>query len=255
MADRRVTDLLRLLAHRGALLRSIAEGIHDRRELVAELDVSRSTVNRGIRDLEEAGLLTERSDGFELTRYGQLALDVYRTGDQLATVEPLVERLPPDVPLATIRNAEVVCAEPPLPQRPVDDIRSLIDDADEAVALAPAVLPSLVESTVDLVQQNELEASVVVDETVLEGLWSERPSAVRAGLETDGYSLLKTEREVTFGLLVVDDRVASIGVHDDTGRLLGLLIDDDRETVEWASETFEEYRGAAEAVRTRRARN
>lgn len=252
MAGSQVADLLRLLTHRGALLRSIDEGIHDRRALVAELDVSRSTVNRGIRDLREAGLVTERAGGFELTRYGQLALDVYRTGDQLATVEPLVERLPADVPLSTIRNAEVVFPEPPIPQRPIDTIQWLIDEADEVVALAPTVVPSIVESTIDLVRRDELEATVVVDGTVLEGLWSERADVMREGLDTEGYTLLVTEREVSFGLLVVDDRIASIGIHDDTDRLQGLLINEDRETVEWARETFAEYRGSTEEVSTGR---
>lgn len=255
MAEPDVTDLLRLLAHRGALLQCLSEGIHDRRALVTELDVSRSTVNRGIRDLQQAGFVTDDAGGIELTRYGRLSLEVYRTGDQLATVEPLVERLPADIPFATIRNAEIVCAEPPFPQRPVDAIRSLIGDANEAVALAPAVLPTLVESTVDLVQRGELDTTVVVDETVLKGLWSERPSAVQAGLETEGYTLLKAEREISFGLLVVDDGVASIGVHDDTGRLLGLLINEDAETVEWAREIADEYRRTAEVVRTRRTRS
>ena len=242
-------DLLRLLAHRGALLNRIAEGVHDRRDLVDELGVSRSTVNRGIRDLEDAGLVEEGSDGFSVTRYGRLALEVYRTGEGLETVEPLLERLPADVPLGTIRNAAVVMAEPPLPQRPIDDIVAMMDGAAEAVALAPAVLPALVEATIERVERDDLDATVVVDETVLGGLLSERPDAVSAGAATDGYTLLRTERVVTFGLLVVDDRVASIGVHDDTGRLLGLLINEDRETVEWARETFEAYREDAEPVR------
>lgn len=251
MAERGVADLLRLLAHRGALLRCIADGTHERRTLVDELDVSRSTVNRGIRDLQEAGLVAEEAGEFAVTRYGGLALEVYLTAEKLSTVEPLVERLPRDLPFGTIRHAEIVFAEPPAPQRPVDDIRSMIDGASEAVALAPAVFPSIVKSTIDSVREGGLEVSVVVDETVLAGLWRERADVVETGLETEGYTLLVTDRPVTFGLLVVDDRVASVGVHDDTGRLLGLLIDEDRETVEWARETFEEYRRSAEVVRTR----
>ena len=252
MSEPAGVDLLRLLSHRGALLTCVSEGTQDRRELVAELAVSRSTVNRGIRDLESAGLIVERSDGFDLTRYGRLALDVYLTGETLATVEPLVEWLPPGLPLATIRNAEVVFAEPPVPQRPLDDIRSMIDGASEVVALAPAVFPSILESTVETVERTGLDATVVVDETVVEGLWSERADVVREGLEAEGYTLLSTDREVTFGLLVSDDRVASIGVHDDAGRLLGLLVNEDRRTIEWAQETFEDYRDSAEVVQSRR---
>lgn len=253
MAERGVADLLRLLAHRGALLRCIAAGTHERRTLVDELEVSRSTVNRGIRDLREAGLVTEEAGSFEVTRYGGLTLEVYRTADQVSTVEPLVERLPADLPFGTIRHAEIVFAEPPVPQRPLDDIRSMIDGASEAVAFAPAVFPSIVQSTIDAVRDGNLTVSVVVDEAVLAGLWNERADVVEAGLETEGYTLLVTDRPVTFGLLVVDDRVASVGVHDDTGRLLGLLVNEDRETVDWARETFEEYRRSADVVRTRPA--
>ena len=253
MSESPGADLLRLLAHRGALLERVAEGTNDRRDLVAELAVSRSTVNRGIKDLLDAGLLVEGSDGFALTRYGRLALEVYRTGEQLARVEPLLEWLPADLPLATIRNAEVVFTEPPVPQRPVDDIRSMIEGATEALALAPAVYPTIVESTVEAVERSGLSATVVVDETVLEGLWSERPDVMEAGVATEGYTLLATERAVPFGLLVVDDRLASIGAHDDAGRLLGLLINEDRETIEWAEATFEAYRRSAEDASTRRA--
>ena len=254
MSEPAGAHLLRLLAHRGALLGCIAEGTDDRRALVGELDVSRSTVNRGIRDLEEAGLLVEEVDGFELTRYGQLAIEVYRTGDQLATIEPLVERLPADLPLATIRNAGIAFPERPVPQRPIDDILTMIEGASEVVALAPAVIPTIVEATIDAVRGGDLTATVVVDETVLEGLWSERPDVMDEGVATEGYALLETDQPVTFGLLVVDDRMASIGVHDDTGRLLGLLINEDEATIEWARATFESYREAAQRVRSDRAR-
>lgn len=243
-----VSELLVLLAHRGALLDRLHDGVHDRRTLVTELDVSRSTVNRGIRDLQEAGLVDDRPDGFALTRYGRFSLDVYRTADQLVEAEPLLDRLPENVPLGTIRDAEIVFSEHPVPQRPLEDILGLIDDATDVVALAPVVIPALVESTIERVQAGELTATVVVDETVLEGLWNERAEVMDAGLNTDGYTLLATEREISFGLLVADDRLASIGVHDDSGRLLGILLNHDRATVEWALDTFETYRRSAEEV-------
>lgn len=74
----------------------LLDGPSYKRDLVASVDRSRSTVDRAVRELEAAGLVERADGGYVATVAGQLAAEEYRTAtDSLATVEAAVAALEP----------------------------------------------------------------------------------------------------------------------------------------------------------------
>lgn len=247
MTGPQVKELLGHLAHRGALLRQLHDGIHDRRELAAELDRSRSTVDRGLRALREANYVREQADGYALTTYGEFALDVYRQAEQVSAVGGLVPNLPPELPFAVLRNAEVVEATKPLPYEPVSHLAALVQSADYVRKLVPAIIPRLVDVTMANVRDGTLKADIVVSAKALGALRAEYPDEARTGLVSEECTVWRTSDDPSFGLVIADNRTA-VGVYDGTGRLLGTITNDSDAALEWALGVFREYREDSDEI-------
>lgn len=80
------------------MLERIVAGSTDRRELVRELDESRTTVYRGLEQLEELDLVVETNGVYAPTTFGRLVFDLFdglgRTIDTLRDAEELLESVP-----------------------------------------------------------------------------------------------------------------------------------------------------------------
>jgi Bacterial regulatory protein, arsR family. len=63
---------------RRAFLAALRRGPQRKRELVAALETSRSTVDRAIGDLADAGLVTETAAGVKITLAGRMAVEIDR---------------------------------------------------------------------------------------------------------------------------------------------------------------------------------
>src|SRR6056297_1681780 len=140
-----------LLAQRADLLRAVRDGAPPKPELAAALSVSRSTVDRAVRDLEDSGLV-ERAGGVTLTLKGRLALDSYETFAahlrDFEAAETALKTLPNDarVDRSLFRDATVVEATPVAPQRATEAYRSLVADATRVRGYASALLDGNVQT-------------------------------------------------------------------------------------------------------------
>lgn len=115
MGDRTSKDRLVALLHRHAsILEALATGTTGRDALAASLECSRSTVARGIRELETAGLVELSTGSPSLTRYGRLVFQEYtdltRGLAKILYADDLLGSLPGDVPMdsSVVREGMVV---------------------------------------------------------------------------------------------------------------------------------------------------
>jgi len=243
------SHLLDVLVRRGPLLRRIGAGTRRKSDLVADGDVSRSTVDRGVRELECTGLLERSDERYRLTVAGRMALDAYEAFvDQvegLAEGSAALQDLPPDAPLhpSVVRDPDVAVATHPDPDRPTRVQRDLVRRATHQRLLAPTVLPQHVDMYHDAIATDDLSGRFVVTTDVLEYLLSNHSERLQDALEHDDVSFREAESLPPYGLTVSET---------DDGRVVGLLVftgsgvgaflsTDDERAVEWAGDLIERH--------------
>lgn len=248
MSDPQVTEMLTHLAHRGAVLQRLHEGMSNSREIAAEISKSRSSVDRDIRLLKEDDFIDESVDGYALTPYGEFALEVYRAAEQLASAKTLVPHLPVSAPFALLQDATIRETGGTLPQQPVNHVSELIETSEHVKIAAPVVLSPLTEDLAERIQDEAMTVDVIVAHDVLNQLWTIYEEEVHTCLENQSCSLRETDEELSFGLVIADDETMCLGVFDDSMRLLGTITNGSEDAVEWALKTFHEYRDASDEV-------
>ena len=250
-------EVVELLARRVTLLRLLREEPRLKRDLADELSVSRSTVDRAVRNLEAHDFVT-RGESVALTLEGRLALDAFErfTGsvDSLDDASNVLDPLPRTTTLdvALLRDATVVTPGRDAPERPS---ASFLEEAERATAIrgyASAVLPSVAPVFYERVVDHGATVDLTLPESVLEELLATHGDLVDAALDSGRLTLRTATDTLDYSLLVLeqDDRtLASALVYGNSG-LEGVVKNDDDDAVRWADRTCDRLREAAEDLPT-----
>jgi len=244
-----------VLARRADLVRAVRAKPRSKPRLVEELGVSRSTVDRAVRELEAEGFV-ERSDGVSLTLQGRLALDSYETlaadFDGLDAAASALGTLPDDarVDTALFRDATVVEASPVAPQRATEAYRSLAADATRIRGYASTLLDSTVPTLRDQVVEAGLELELLLGSDVLTVLVGSHGDAVADARDTGRMALREVEDGLAYSLMLVETPATTYAAalfYDDTGHT-GLVRNDAPDAVAWAESVYEDLRAAADPL-------
>lgn len=254
MCDRRMVwerdrEVVGVVNRRLELLAALEERQH-KRDLLEELDVSRSTLDRAVRELETLGLVA-RDDGYQLTATGRLVCELFEGFladlEDVAAAGDLLRPLPPDVPLSPVllRGATVEEAEPPSPVRAFAPIDDLIADCDRARGFAVAAT-----RPVDLLDRLERR---VADGARFEWLFTpemadylrethaERLATLRDSGRFDAH--VREGLPYGLGLVVVGDRhYTYVTLYDDDHTVRGAIVNDGIEAYSWAEHVYRSYR-------------
>jgi predicted transcriptional regulator len=254
MDEESVDALVGLVDRRRELLGAVVEQPREKPALVETLDVSRTTIDRGLRRLREAGLAVRTDDGFAATAGGRLLLrsvrrhraDVAAAGDARDVLAALPADL--DLPCVLMRDATVHEAAPPAPNRALAPLRDLLGRADRAAVLSASVAD---ERSVHLFRERACEGlalEMVFSETVLSYLVAEHRDALAAYLSAGPvYSV----SDLPFSLVLAETptgRECQVVLFGTTGEFVGLVVADTPGAVAWAERTVERHRGRADRI-------
>lgn len=241
-------DAMSLLTHRRQLLHAVEDGPADKQSLVEEVGVSRSTVDRAVRELEEAGLVARTGGAVSLTTTGRIALVAHgRLSDTirgLGAASDLLRHLPVDsVPDPVIfQGGTVVEGSPEVPQRPATTLSELVAESEEVRGVALSVEPQLVTAGRDAIVEREVDMTIVVPETVVARLLGAHEEALEDSLEA-GIDLRQTDQDVPFGVMLFDRPAGSIAallVYGESG-LRGIVTNDRDAAVAWGQQYIERW--------------
>ena len=255
-----VDDYLDLVAERAEVIETLVEGPTSPGEVADSTDASRSTVNRAIRALEDAGLVERTSGGYAATPVGRLALDHYRayrrTGADLQSVGPALAPLPTDAPVEVdaVAGADVTTGDDATPYRPAERLHETVADADVYRAVLPALDdPRHVGLLYEHVVTDDDPADLVVSEGLLDRLHEEFPRRLSQMVETADLSVAVGDTP-PFGLVLTDhggDRRASLLVFADSGGLHAVVENERDRALAWADATLDRVAADAESVTDR----
>ena len=216
------SDVLSTLIQRELVLYAVDVAGCEKRDIVAAVPSSRSTVDRSIRELESAGLVTRAPEGYRRTLLGELLLSEYyrfksQTAELLSAGDIFAE-LPPtqEIDRSMLEDATIITATQATPHQPISALCSLVSEAQSVRILCPAVFPQLIETCAMATDNTELVEIVLTDSVASALVDSFTESLIafqEAGAEihlletTPPHGLVIIERPMglTAGLLVTDD--------------------------------------------------
>jgi predicted transcriptional regulator len=256
MAADDAADVVETVSRRTEVLRRVGGDEPGKSDLVADLAVSRSTVDRAVRELVDAGLIRRRGEGYVRTLAGDLALREY---DRLVgRVDGVVDATGVLGPLSAdttfdarlLDGATVVAAETPSPRRPLRHLTDLVERSEHVVAFAPAVFPAQVATYRDGTVEDAMTARVVVTDDVVERLVSTYREEFLAVLDTGRLSIRRYPDLPPYSLTVgetPDGPELGLVTYSDN-RVCGFVGNDDPAAVEWARREIGRQWRAGEAV-------
>jgi predicted transcriptional regulator len=247
-------DVMTVVDRRSDVLAALAEP-KAKRDLVAELDRSRSTGDRAVRELAAEDLVV-CEDGYRRTAAGRLAFELYEALladlDSVAAASELLRPLPSAAPMspAMLRGARIEVAEAPSPSTVVDPVYELFTRAEAVQAFSVAVArPDYADDIRDRLLAGEFEVECVYEEGVVEYARAEREGFAEfvADAPVEPY----VHPDLPYALRLFDlpeGRTAAITVYDDEQLPKGVVINGSPEACEWAAAVFDRYRDAAAAL-------
>lgn len=247
-------DLLKLLLRRDDVLAQLRDGPVDIRTLTEAVDVSRPTVHRSLKELVRADLVVETREGYELTTYGTVVYEKYRTNiagfadirenkDLLSSLEAACA-----FPFVMLEGATFTHVVPFAPEKPIEAVEDIVRGATKLRGFSPVIIGRYVSLFHEQVTAGSLDAEIIISEEVHEyisGRWPEQlGETVDAGLD-----YLVTADELPFGLVVVEEPtpVVCVVIYDD-GTLRGVITNRGPAVLEWAEGVYEHHHGQAASI-------
>lgn len=250
---------IELVAHRADFLDLLVDRRLPKRDVVDELGHSRSTVNRALDELVEAGLVDETPDGCRTTLVGRLALEEYRryvrhSSDILAASEALAT-LPKDcdIPAGAIAGGTTHLPSGDRPYEPYQQAERFIEDSDAfRAAVRTFSHPSSLQSIRSLAGEGN-PVEIVFSRAVFDRLYADYRELMKTLAELDSfsgyvtevtecYSVLISDREGPGGTVDTSVLIATYGAEND---LEGVIVNSEPAAVRWAEAWYEGSRDGA----------
>ncbi len=239
---------------RSSFVRALAERPRDKRGLADDLGTSRSTVDRVVRELLDAGL-AERAEGrYRLTCVGRCALGAYdECLDSLGGIQSardLLSMLPNDAPLdpAFLTGATVHTSAPDIPDSAIRELFSSVENAERVYGIAPVALVGQLRPFYETATDGGTVVEMLIADELFDRLAAAPDSreVIIEQLRHESVTLYRGEVPFRFGLWATEAE-AGVVVYTDTG-VGGVARNDTEAAVEWATEQFETLRERAERL-------
>ncbi len=243
-------EVMQLVAARLDVLER-AQTPHDKRDLVADLTVSRSTVDRALRELEMAELIAWTKEGYVTTAAGKQAVKQYRItvesiSDILAAREVLSE-LPYDcpIPFSLLADAAVEYAADAPPYHLPAGVRDRIVSAQRVHIYLPVLAtPQLLDCCQQQVIHEGMTLELLISSPLLETLSEEFPGSLGAMAAVNHCTAFATDTVpdlLPFGVMIAEtDTTTSVSVivYGENHTIHGTIHNESTDAVQWAEEKY-----------------
>lgn len=252
MSDSGNSEIVVTAVKRADTLHALAGRSLTRSELQDEIDVSRTTTHRIVRELADKTLIRRVGGTYELTPLGRIvAREVEHLQDTVTAAEKLGALLPSldrtDIDVELLADATITVQESGDPYRPVRRFISLLRDSGtlrgfDTTTIAPMYVDEIRDSILDGMRTEIIYLPPVIDQIL-----DDHHDATEAAIESGQLDLFIYD-ELPFGLAIFDDRVG-VGGYDETGVLRVFADTDSPRVRSWAESLYEEYRDKATSIR------
>jgi predicted transcriptional regulator len=234
------------------ILTTLEAGAATKYELRERLDCSRTTVDRNLEHLDNAGWIEQTSAGYELTTCGEIVVEQATAYLETVTVakrlQPILRWIPRsefDIDVRHFADAEITLASDDQPMAMIDKHVQTLSRTPSARLILPVVSPQPLRAQSQNFSLSELSVTVVVPPSIADAFlndpqFADRVAEMRAAGAMDVYV---TEEPIPYYLGILGDTV-QIGVDED-GQPRGLLESEARPVCEWADRKIDSCKRSA----------
>lgn len=249
-------DAVRTLQERRALVAALREDARDKRTLVEDLDVSRSTVSRALRDLQTHHLVERTNGTYQTTAYGDLLAGEFEslleTAASAWNVRNVLEQIPIDelgFELRHLADAEVTTPTTTNPTAPIGRVVELKRQASHVRSLAAGRSPNAFDAHKEAADASGQTFESVCSKGLVQWLVTEadRRDTLAGLLDADGVAVHVYDEEIPVPIGVTEN-VVFFGVESEEGAPVALVESTNDRVREWAEDTYESCRAAAEEL-------
>lgn len=242
-------------ANRVAVLESLVEESRSRDEVRDQVDASRVTVARILRELEERNWIEHSGQVYAVTPLGEWVCNEFtRLVDEMEAEHRLREPLQwlPTELMAfdaqCLRDAEIILLDGSDPTAFIRRIITFHRSGERLRGVARSAAPMLVENHWEATVHGDTRIELVLTPAALEVIRKHPPSAqqFREMLSEENARYFVHER-IPISVGIVDGTVG-INLTDEQGVLKGGLVTDDETVHEWTVDLFETCRRKARPV-------
>ena len=259
--DTEIANAQKLVADRIDVLTLLEESRVPKREIVEELGYSRSTVNRAITQLADAGLVEDAPRGCQTTFVGSLIAAQYRAYSEI--VEDIVQardvlaELPreTDLPPTVLADAEVVTPGGPHPYDPYHAVEEVLNspgaDGDLRVYVPSFSNPRGLELAQHLAETLPIE--IVFTDELLAELTADRTDKIETLCEIDRFTAYRISDGPRYTLVIAaseSETQGAIVTHRADRNLGGVLVTDDADALGWMERRYADIRAESELLET-----
>lgn len=248
-------EVCSLVLRRWEVVESLCDETKDKRSLIEDLDCSRSTVDRAVRELEATGVLEYVDGEYAVTPIGRIITDgideVMTTVDLRLEFEPFLEWIPDgafDLDLTHLRDAELWLPKSGDPYAMINRHVRVVGQADTHRCVLPLVGLHGHEAAHERIVNNGATGEIIVSPEASDTLRSDPAYAelTEEMAATGRFRMLQYDGQIPYFVGIFDD-VVQIGVDED-GEPRALLETDSDEVRNWAQNEFQAYKNRAEYV-------
>ena len=249
-------EIVDLLGRRWEILMCLVEEPCDKRTLIDELDIPRSTLDRAVRELEAVELLTYTEGEYAVTSKGEYLAYSFSTflerTEQTLELESFLQWMSIDefsLDLRHLEDSELFLPESHDPYAMVNQHVKALEKANTFRGLLPVVGLHAFEMGYEQVVDRGARHEVITEPGVIETLQSDESytSMYQELHKIDRFDVFVYEGSIPYFVGVFDDETVQIGV-DEGGEPRALLETDCPEIRTWAHETIDEYEQQATRV-------
>lgn len=253
-----------LIADRLAVFEYIETTPRDKRNIVANLDPSRSTVNRAIRELEIGGLVKWTAKGYTTTPIGQQALNQYRTTvktiSDILNSRDILETLPHTYPVHPVlfADATIERADDIMPYHLSEGVRDRITTAERVRIFLPTLTtPQLLDCCNRAVVLEGLTLELFTTQPLFETLTTKfsGPLTAMATSTNGSFTAYVADPDSTsllpFGLVLTEtseSTTVSVIAYGKQHTIQGTIHNDTADAVQWAEDCYTHVRDKATEV-------
>jgi len=250
-------DLLHILQKRRNIINELCDGNVEKREVLERVDVSRPTMDRAYRELNEIGIINSVGTSHVFTRFGKTVChsmkEIFELVEAMEQARDFLIQLPEDAPidLRVFLRANIHFAEAHAPQEVFVNVLQDIDEVDSVRGYASAFLPSHVSLFYDLIMNTDITFELLFTESVLDTLHSNYPDQLSDITEKDTCTVRSTDADIPFGVILIDNSRVFVPLGDNRKQLIGIVENNTEYSVEWAKELLDRLEKGEDTVAIR----